>query len=140
MKRIAMLASVAALLSGPAIAADDHVGMIAVYVPNRSTCGQLLSLEAVSAKTSNGNGTISLTPAESNQYQWYIEATGWLKGYLTAMNYESDRHNGSANLFEGVDIYKDVWPWVLSWCRSNPTRNIHAAAYAFVKTTAGDLP
>jgi hypothetical protein len=137
MRRLALLASVASLLCGPAWAEDNN---IAVYTIRADNCGKVLALESlITRRVESANGRMTIRNDERINYERFQEASGYIAGYLTALNLENWRHGGNGDLFK-INIHTDVWPWVLSWCRANPTRDIYNAVSDITQTIAGNRP
>jgi hypothetical protein len=136
MKRLALLASIAALLSGPAMA-EDH---IAFHQVRADTCSKVLGLESfITRRAKSADGWMEIANYEQAAFNRYQEASGYIGGYLSAINVENHRHGGDGHLFKN-NLYTEVWPWVLSWCRANPARGIYDAVSIYVDTVAGNRP
>jgi hypothetical protein len=134
-KQIALLASMAALFSGPALAEDP---LIVVYTVNANTCGKVLALESmVTREAASPDGRVTIAGYEKVLWDRYEEATGYIEGFLTAVNLENYRHGGAGDISKSARVNTDVWPRVLSWCRTNPTSDIYAAVNNYVMTVGG---
>ena len=85
------------------------------------SCGEYL--DAYSRATLYDDGDGYKGPHEF----WY--ATGWINGYITSYNQWTA--NGKENVAAGLS-HGDVYRWVASWCRDNPSKELVEATAAFI--------
>ena len=95
---------------------------IIAWPPNRSKCLDLLELEKVEADPQHQ--TIS---GDTRLLEDYHAVESWLKGFFTAWNVKSA---------SGVGVKGDVnnyqmMTWMLSYCRTHPSKTLLDAAKEF---------
>lgn len=59
----------------------------------------------------------------------FWRVAGWITGYITGYNRWAA--NGKKNITAGLSR-SDVYRWIASWCRDNPSKDLNDATEAFV--------
>jgi hypothetical protein len=136
MKHLTIAAAIMCAATTTAASAQQ----IAIYPAGTETCGKVLLLETFVIRDRSADGSVFVSADERQNFELYLETSGFIAGYLTAVNAETQRHSGSGNLFSANRTVMDVWPWIISWCRINPTKTLSYATGTFVETVAGNRP
>jgi hypothetical protein len=130
----------AAVVLAGLLTADTAAGDIsiwAIWSPGAKTCPQLLTLEPIAERflsSPTASHKVEIYGYEEETASQYVEASGYIQGFLTATNIEDWKHGGTGHAVEGVGNAQDAWPWVFSWCRQNPTGEIQQALSQYVET------
>ena len=66
----------------------------------------------------------------------YIQVTGWLRGYFSAMNYFRALNGLTPDVTKKTD-HQEWMPWIYSYCRSHPTENLEDVAQELAKAFSG---
>jgi hypothetical protein len=121
--------------------ADEHEHDIGMYQVVTDTCGKVLALESIANRQAESrDGGITIRGDEETNHTRFVENSGYIKGYLSALNVVSHRHGGRGDLFGTTDIYADVWPWLLDYCRRNPNDGFYGALNQYAITVTGNRP
>jgi hypothetical protein len=118
---IRILASIVLIACSTHVFAQTSMALL----PHRFMCFDLLELEKLEI---GPNGIkFAYTQQDIELVADYYATIGWLQGYFTAFN---DRTNG--------DLPKGTYPvqwmtWIFSYCRTNPSGNLSAAAHELIK-------
>ena len=105
------------MVSGP-VGAKDGMGDWAAI--GHKSCQYYL--DAYSRTALTGTGTIN-GPFE------FWKASGWISGFISAYNFHAK--NGKENVAAGMPI-TNIYRWVDSWCRDNPSKDIADATLALI--------
>jgi len=119
MKRLLMTVLVGLVISGSAWGIGED-GIFKHY--SQPSCGEYLGAYAGATLKNDGD-------YEGNHEVWKV--FGWLSGYLTAYNTHVD--NGKADILGSMTL-NDARRWIGSWCRDNPSKNLHQALFAMFLT------
>ncbi len=107
--------------------------------PDYYKCFDLLRLENL--QTDPENDRVRINVNDKNKMELlhqYIDVTGWLRGYFTAMNIARS-FRGLPDVTSGT-TQKEWMPWIFSYCRSHPTENIEGVADELAKALSSKTP
>jgi hypothetical protein len=78
---------------------------VAVFYPGAKTCGQLLSLDTIAERVARSPRVVLISNAEVPSAYLFKEASGFIAGYLTAINVDYARHDGIGSV---IDIVRSI--------------------------------
>ena len=127
------------LASGHGFAQEDRHFM---FAPRAWFCDQVLTFE----RWAQTQGTVQIQDNEQDAFFDYGEATGYIEGYLGGRGVTFPYQVPAVS--RGQITLNDIWRWVFTWCRGNPTSKTSAgidrpstitdALSAYVVTLKGD--
>lgn len=87
------------------------------------SCGEYL--EAYSRTTLDDDASAFTGPRE------FSSAIGWINGYISG--YNASTENGKEDIAAGLSGF-DVYRWIASWCRDNPSKGLVRAIGDFINS------
>src|SRR5215467_5367047 len=105
---------------------DGHL----VIAPHRYECMDLLELEKIKVDPQ----TQTITYPDIRLATDYVEVAGWLSGWFSAWN---TNKNTGGNFTKGANMYP-IMPWIFSYCRAHPSKNLEDAAFELLNAFRRD--